>query len=116
MPVLGVWQDGAIYIATRPNSRKGKNLVRNDDCVVTVSTETVDLVVECTASEVTEATAFDRVADAFVAKYQWRLTIRDGRAHQDDLPGSPEYALYQLVARRAFGFGVDGMTATRWRF
>jgi pyridoxamine 5'-phosphate oxidase-like protein len=116
MPVLAVWLDGAVYVATRPGSLKGKNLRRNPRCVLTVSGETTDLVVECAATEVTGDAELQRVADAFEAKYQWRLTVRDGRAHEDSLPGSPVYGFYQLAPTTAFGFGADGGTATRWRF
>lgn len=116
MPVLGVWQEQALYIATRPGSRKGRNLALNDNGVVTVSTETVDLVVECSAAELESDNALQRASDAFAQKYGWRLTIRGGRAHEDTLPGSPVYLLCRLEPQRAFGFGPDGMTATRWIF
>lgn len=116
MPVLAVWGEGAILLATRPGSRKGKNLAQNAECVVSVSTDTVDVVVECVAAEVEDDTGLRQVADAFVDKYGWRLTVRDGRAREESLPGSPHYSLYRLTPTRAFGFGPDGMTATRWRF
>lgn len=116
MPVLGVWLDDAIYISTRPASRKGRNLELNSQCVITVSTEPVDLVVECDATEVTGDANLQRVADGFVAKYGWRLTVRDGHAYEDSLPGSPRYNFYELTPALGFGFGPDGMTATRWRF
>ena len=94
MPVLGVWLKEAIHVATRPSSRKGKNLANRADCVITVSTETVDLAVECVASEIIDDPGLSQVADTFEVKY----------------------GLYRLVPRLAFGFGPDGMTATRWRF
>ena len=116
MPVLAVWLDESLYISTRPTSRKGKNLAQEAHCVLTVSTETVDLVVECTATEVTDDAHLRRAAAAFAAKYEWQLTIRDGHAYEDGLPGSPLYGLYKLTPDLAFGFGADGLTATRWRF
>lgn len=116
MPVLGVWLDEAFCITTRPTSLKGKHLARSPRCVVTVSTETIDLVVECDAVELLGDSDLQRLADAFEDKYQWQLTVRDGHAYEDNLPGSPMYGLWQLTPRVAFGFGADGLTATRWRF
>ena len=116
MPVLAVCLRESLYVSTRPTSRKGKNLAHEAHCVLTVSTDAVDLVVECTATEVTDDAHLRRAADAFAAKYQWRLTVRDGHAHEDGLPGSPIYGLFDLTPDLAFGFGPDGLTATRWRF
>lgn len=104
------------YVSTRPTSRKGKNLAQSAECTVTVSTESVDLVVDCTATEVTDEAHLRRAADAFFAQHEWRLTVRDGHAYKKDLPQSPTYGVYKLVPDLAFGFGADGLTATRWRF
>jgi hypothetical protein len=116
MPVLAVWIEESLFVSTRGTSTKGRNLAQNAHCVITVSIETVDLVVECAATELTDDADLRRVADAFDAKYGWRLTVREGHAHEESLPGSPVYGLYELTPELAFGFGADGMTATRWRF
>jgi hypothetical protein len=116
MPILVVWVDDAPCFATRPGSRKGRNLARNTHCVITASDENVDIVVEGDAIRVRDEAGLHRVAAAFKAKYQWEFTVRDGSAHEDALPGSPEYGFFQIMPTRAFGYGPDGMTATRWRF
>jgi nitroimidazol reductase NimA-like FMN-containing flavoprotein (pyridoxamine 5'-phosphate oxidase superfamily) len=116
MPVLLVWVDDAPCFTTRPGSRKGKNLARNPQCVITAADETVDLVVEGTATRIRDEAGLRRVAAAFKSKYQWEFALRDGSAYEDSLPGSPEYGFYQVTPTRAFGYGPDGMTATRWRF
>ena len=33
-PVWGVWEDGAVYFGTNPNSRKGRNIARDPRIVV----------------------------------------------------------------------------------
>ena len=43
-------------------------------------------------------------------------TVRDGIVRDHSLPGSPEYGFYEVTPARAFGYGADGLTATRWRF
>lgn len=116
MPVMPVWVDGAPCFATRPTSRKAKNLSQNPNCVVAVAGETLDLVVEGKATRLHAEAECQRVAAALKAKYQWELARRDGAVYDDSLPGSPEYAFYRVGPTRAFGFGADGLTATRWRF
>lgn len=32
-----------------------------------------------------------------------------------NLPGSPGYAFYKVTSTRAFDYGPDDLTATRWR-
>ncbi|NYH41023.1 hypothetical protein HNR22_000750 [Micromonospora jinlongensis] len=115
-PVMVVLADGAPCIASRPHSRKSRNLAGNPRAVITVSGEDLDLVVSGEAHRVSGGTALRRVAAAFATKYGWTFDIRDGRVHDESLPGSPEYAFHQISPVRAFGYGTDGLTATRWRF
>lgn len=116
MPVVAVWSAAALHVATRPTSRKGRNLAGNPHCVLSAATATADLVVECRATVIDDPAERQPVLAAFEAKYEWRLTVRDGAVHDDNLPGSPVYGLHRLEPTRAFGYGADGMTATRWRF
>lgn len=115
-PVLVVWVDDAPCFTARPVSRKAENIAANGRCVVSVASETLDLVVEARPERIHDETGLRRVSDAFRAKYEWDLTVRDGSVHEDSLPGAPEYGFYRVVPMRAFGYGADGMTATRWRF
>jgi hypothetical protein len=116
MPVVLVLVDSVACFATRPTSRKARNLTRNAHCVLTVATETLDLVVEAGVTRVRAPADLLRVAAGFRTKYEWDLAVRGGLVHDDTLPGSPEYHFYQLTPVRAFGYGADGLTATRWRF
>lgn len=116
MPLLLVWIDEAPSFATRPTSRKARNLNRDPHCVLTAANEDLDLVVEGRATRATDEIELRRVAAAFQNKYEWELTVRNGVVHDHGLAGSPEYSLYQVTPTRAFGYGADGLTATRWRF
>ncbi len=116
MPVLVVWAEGAPCIATRPGSRKADNLAANPACVLTVAGDDLDLVVEGIAIGVEDPLADERIAAAFLAKYEWGLSVRDGGVFDDGLPGSPRYGFYRITPVRAFGYGPDGLTATRWQF
>lgn len=117
-PVLGVWNDGVMYVSTRPRSVKSRNLSRDGRCVVTVSTDYGDLVVEGAARRIEEheQERLEHVVALFDDKYEWRLSIRAGRLYEDGLPSQPEYVFDQIVPTKAFGYGPDGLTATRWRF
>jgi hypothetical protein len=46
VPVLGVWLEGTVCFVTFQQSRKARNLVRNNGCAVTVPGHDVDLVLE----------------------------------------------------------------------
>lgn len=116
MPLMPVWVEGVPGFTTRPGSRKGKNLAHDARCVITAASETLDLVVEGAATRVRDEAGLRRVASAYEAKYGWKLAVRDGSVYDDSLPGSPEYGFYLVTPTRGFGYGPDGLTATRWRF
>ncbi|KHL15143.1 UNVERIFIED_CONTAM: pyridoxamine 5'-phosphate oxidase [Mumia flava] len=116
MPILIVWVGDAPCFATRPVSRKGRNLATDGRCVITVSGEDLDLVVEGLATRVTADDDLTEVAAAFLDKYAWEFAVRDGVVRDGPLLDAPEYAFFRLVPTRAFGYGADGLTATRWRF
>lgn len=115
-PLLVVWVDDTPCFATRFASHKARNLVRDHRCVLTVAGEDIDLVVEGDADTITDADDLHCIADHFHAKYQWKLTVRGSRVHDHAFPGPPEYHLYRVRPTLAFGYGTDGLTATRWRF
>ncbi len=120
MPVLAVVVEGALHFSTGAGTRKGKNLAESPHCAVALSAPGLDLVVEGTAPRVTDERRLARVAEAYDAKYGWRVTVRDGAFHDAEgapTAGPPPYDVYEVAARTAYGFGTDGMFAsTRWRF
>jgi len=119
MPVLAVWLDGALCFSTGEASRKGKNLARDPRCVITVSSNALDLVVEGEAAKVCDEARLHRVAGVYVSKYGWPVTVRDGVFYADGVPtaGPPPYEVYEVIPTTVFGFGTDEtFTSTRWRF
>jgi hypothetical protein len=111
-----VWVGDRPCFTTRPGSRKARNLAGDPRCVITAAGADLDLVVEGDAERLRDEDSLRRVAAAFMDKYGWPLAVRGGSAHDDSLPGSPEFGFYRVTPARAFGYGADGMTATRWRF
>jgi nitroimidazol reductase NimA-like FMN-containing flavoprotein (pyridoxamine 5'-phosphate oxidase superfamily) len=120
IPVWAVWVDGALYFSTSASSRKGRNLACDPRCVIAVGTAGLDLVIEGAAAVVRDERLLDRVADALVAKYAWRVVARDGALWDDEgsrTAGPPPYDVYRVEPSTAFGFGTDGaFSPTRWRF
>ncbi|MET8092264.1 hypothetical protein [Micromonospora sp. NPDC005220] len=81
-----------------------------------MSSEDLDLVVSGEAHQVSDGSALRQVPAAFATRYGWTFAIRDDRVCDESLPGSPRYAFYEVSPVRAFGYGTDGLTATRQRF
>ncbi|MFI6299302.1 pyridoxamine 5'-phosphate oxidase family protein [Nonomuraea sp. NPDC050790] len=116
VPVLAVWDDGAACFVTFRDSRKARNLVRNDGCAVTVPGQDVDVVLEGAAHLVRDVARLRRVAGLFPVKYPWwHPFVRDGEFHD---PGDTDPRhVYAMEPERVFAFGKeDGFSATRWRF
>jgi nitroimidazol reductase NimA-like FMN-containing flavoprotein (pyridoxamine 5'-phosphate oxidase superfamily) len=118
MPILTVWQEGALHFCTSARSRKGKNLARASHCVITTASHNAHLVVEGNAEKVSDEARLQQVADAYATKYAWHVAIRDGAFHADGAPtaGPPPYEVYAVVPTVAFGFGDGTFSPTRWRF
>ncbi|MFD7326777.1 pyridoxamine 5'-phosphate oxidase family protein [Streptomyces sp. NPDC059875] len=118
-PLIAVWSEDALHFCTGPDERKARNLVENQEVVLTTGTaslgEGFDLVVEGTAAQVTDEARLRALADAYVEKYgpDWRFEVRDGA-----FVGDGGTALVFAVApRTVFGFAKgDPFGQTRWRF
>jgi nitroimidazol reductase NimA-like FMN-containing flavoprotein (pyridoxamine 5'-phosphate oxidase superfamily) len=119
VPVLAVWVDGALHFVASPTSRKAKNLARDAHCVITARREALDLVVEGTAAKVSDEARLHRVAEVYMTKYGWPVTVRDGAFYADGTPtaGPPPYEVYEVAPTMTFGFPTDEtFSPTRWRF
>jgi nitroimidazol reductase NimA-like FMN-containing flavoprotein (pyridoxamine 5'-phosphate oxidase superfamily) len=129
MPILGLWLDDAFYFITGAETRKGKNLAANAECVLTASSHvlpSLDVVVEGRATRVTDEGELRRVVAAFGSELEWELTLRDGAVEGQNAPTArpPPYAVFGLRPTTVFGlpgtFGMekakDPFTPTRWRF
>ncbi len=120
MPVFGVWLESALYFTSGQAVRKARNLAHNSSCVITASGEKLDLIVEGVAVKVRDEARLRRVAERYVSKYGWRVTVREGAYFADygaPSAGPPPYELYEVRPATVFGLGTDEpYGATRWRF
>ena len=86
--IAAVWLDGALHFATGESERKAKNLARNSQCVITTGCyvlEGLDVVLEGEAARVTDTTTLQRLANAYIGKYEqlFRFKVRDGVMHHE---------------------------------
>ena len=117
--IAAVWVDGALHFTTGRTERKAKNLENNRQCVVTTGCndlEGLDVVVEGEAVLVTDEARLQRLADAYVAKYDdlFVFHVRDGALW---IEGSNDAGLaFEVRPSKAFGFAKGPYSQTRWRF
>lgn len=119
VPLLVVWAEGALHFSASPDTRKAGNLMDNAQCVITTSSDPLDLVIEGRATKVTDDTRLHGVAEAYASRYGWHVEVREGAFHAEGAPtaGPPPYEVYEVTPTVAFGFPWDdSFTPTRWRF
>jgi hypothetical protein len=117
--VGAVWLDDRFYFVSGPGTRKSRNLVANPNCVISVSLPDIDLVIEGTATKVTDDATLERLAKRY-ADTGWPASVKDGAFTADyNAPsaGPPPWDLYVFTPSVAFGVGTaEPNGATRWRF
>jgi general stress protein 26 len=118
-PIAAVLVDGVLHFTTGKAERKAKNLERNPQVVATTGTnllEGLDVVVEGEAVLVTDETRLQRLADAYISKYDdlFVFHVRDNALW---IEGSEDPGLaFEVRPTKAFGFGKAPYSQTRWRF
>jgi nitroimidazol reductase NimA-like FMN-containing flavoprotein (pyridoxamine 5'-phosphate oxidase superfamily) len=105
MPVWGIWVDGRFYFSTGRQSRKARNLASNRQCVVCTEALAQAVIVEGTASELSDPALFERLAPIYHRKYKpWKLEQELG-------------PVFEVRPRVIFGLReATFKAATRWMF
>ena len=70
MPVWGIWVDARFYFSTGAQSRKARNLAGNASCVVCTDNPEEAVVVEGTASTVSDASQISELSSHYAGKYK----------------------------------------------
>ncbi|OWY63670.1 hypothetical protein B7486_51765 [cyanobacterium TDX16] len=115
-PIFSVWLDGALHFTTNPTARKAQDIAATGACTVSVTADEMDLVIEGVAEPVADEELLQRIADAYVEKYGWPVTVVDGAF---DAPfgapsaGPPPYLPHVLTSQRAYAFGTTETWAPR---
>jgi general stress protein 26 len=117
--VGALWIDGKFYFTSGAKTRKSRNLTENPKCAVSVALSTLDLVVEGTASQVTDQATLQRIAERYAAQ-GWPASASDGAitaAYSAPSAGPAPWNLYVITAIAAFGVATaEPYGAMRWRF
>jgi general stress protein 26 len=105
MPLWGIWADGRFVFSTGANSRKAKNLARNNRCVVCTEKSAEAVIVEGTAKAISDKRTQQRLAPIYHRKYKpWTLDPKMG-------------TIFEVRPRVAFGMWEKRFRdATRWTF
>ncbi len=117
-PVLAVGVDGLLYVAASPATRKAKNLQSDSRCTMSTTSAGVDLVAEGIATKVTDGTILQSIADVYLDKYRWQVTVRNGAFYGEGAPtaGPPPYELYEIKLGTVLCFpSIEDITPTQWR-
>lgn len=119
-PVLGVWVDHALHVASGAGTVKTGLIAANPRVSLTTHVDAMDLVLEGEAVRETGRARLERVAEAYAQTYGWHPRARDGAlTGADGAPtaGPPPYLVLAVRPRRVLGFGHDdAMLPTRWTF
>ncbi|MEA2609144.1 MAG: hypothetical protein QOJ75_1387 [Chloroflexota bacterium] len=114
-----LWVDGKFYFVSGSRTRKSRNLAERADCVISVNLPDLDLIVEGTATKVTDTPTLQRLAELYDAQ-GWPATVKDGAftaPYSAPSAGPPPWDLYEFTPRTAFGVATaEPHGATRWRF
>jgi hypothetical protein len=115
------WIDGSFWFQTGERTRKSRNLARDPRCALSVAVHDFDLVLEGTASKITDPETVAAMA-ALWASEGWPARVDDtGHALTADYSapsaGPPPWFVYCLTARKATAVAtIAPGGATLWRF
>ena len=116
--VGAMWDGGKFYFVSGPKTLKSKNLAKDNHCAIAVSMPNADLVVEGTATEVSDAATLNRLAERYAAQ-GWPAEARDGAItapYSAPSAGPGPWNLYEFTPVTATAVATaEPHGATRWR-
>ena len=62
---IGAWHQSDLYFTSSPGTRKSRNLAANSACTISTRLEGIDLVLDGTATRVTDGPTLEQVADLY---------------------------------------------------
>lgn len=125
-PLPAMWLDDALHFATGLDEQKGRNLVRNPQCVLTTGNNAyrrgLDIVVEGRAERLRDRSTLERLAQLWDAELDWPYDVDDdgfrhrldGRAPNVERGGSVPVFAVRPSKVLTFGRG-EGFSQTRFR-
>jgi|SRR6478735_4016034 len=118
-PIGPMWHEGKMYFTSGPGALKSRNLAKNPSCSIAGRVEGMDVVLEGTASIVTDIETLEAIA----AQYRergWPAQVENGAftaPFNAQSAGPPPWNLYRLDCQIAHVVTVEEpYCATLWRF
>jgi PPOX class probable F420-dependent enzyme len=118
-PLVAVADDGVMHFTTGLDEQKARNLETNSRVALTTGNNTwaqgLDVVVEGTATRVTDTAALQRIAAAYDEKYggDWHFEVGDGVFVHS---GDSEAAVFRVEPSKVLAFAKDPHGQTSYRF
>lgn len=117
-PLLAVWMEEVLCFCTGEAEQKAHNLAKNPRLILTTGCNTFnagfDIVVEGAAERMLDPNRLQRLADAYLAKYDWRYTVADGAFAGEE---GNRALVFEVTPTTVFGFGKgEPFSQTRYRF
>lgn len=117
--VGALWLAGDVYFTSSPAARKARDLEANPRCTISVRLPGIDLVLDGSATRVTDAPTLERVAAEYRAGGWPTEVAGDAFTAPFNAPsaGPPPYHLYRFAYHTVVGVATaEPQGGTRWRF
>ena len=119
-PLVAVWLDDALAFCTGGDEQKAVNLRGNQHVILSTGCNNwdkgIDVIVEGTATRVTDDAKLRRLAEAWTKKWdgRWQFQVADGAFQHDG--GEGEALVFEVVPDKVLSFAKGHFAATRFRF
>jgi hypothetical protein len=123
-----MWLDGALHFCTGGGEQKARNLEFNPQCILTTGGNAflsgLDVVVEGTATRVTDESLLKRLAAMWESKLNWSFDVVDGgfRERTSEVAGEEFHTkstahVFAVAPTKILAFGKgEPFSQTRYRF
>jgi general stress protein 26 len=118
-PLPAVWLDGALHFCTGAHEQKAKNIEHDARCALTTGVnkyrEGLDVVVEGSATRVSDDATLRRLATRWEEKIGWHFEVRDGM-FLDEGNVDHQAVVYAVQPDKVLAFGKAPYSQTRFTF
>lgn len=117
--VGALWHDGDLYFPSGPGARKTRNLLERPAATLSVASGDMHVVLEGTATRVTDGAALEEVAAVYRAGGWPAEVVDDALTASFMAPsaGPPPWYLFRFTFHTAFGLAsAPPVGSSRWRF
>ena len=119
VPLPTVWLDGVLHFCTGALEQKAVNLRSNSHCVLSTGAnqfhEGLDVVVEGSATRVTDRARLEQLAALWKSKLDWDFDVADDGFRDPHSP-SGDVLVFGVAPAKVLAFGKSPYSQTRYSF